>query len=150
VSTQAGVVRQTERHLSSDPPGAAELRELAGDARSILEQSLPPAQRAHVEHAIAVAGTATSLAAIAQALEPYDPEKVHGYLLSRRQVEQTLSHLASLSLGERREIAGLHPDRAPTIVAGVIILLETLALFGLSSFEVSEHDILRGAALGLS
>ena len=44
---------------------------------------------------------------------------------------------------------GLHPDRAPTIVAGVIILLETLALFGLSEFEVSEHDILRGTALGL-
>ena len=45
---------------------------------------------------------------------------------------------------------GLHPDRAPTIVAGVIILLVTLALFGLRGFEVSEHDILRGAALGLS
>ena len=45
---------------------------------------------------------------------------------------------------------GLHPDRAPTIVAGVVILLETLELFGLDEVEVSEHDILRGAALGLA
>ncbi len=50
---------------------------------------------------------------------------------------------------ERREVPGLHPDRAPTIVAGVIILLEVLELFGLDEVEVSEHDILRGAALGL-
>jgi exopolyphosphatase/guanosine-5'-triphosphate,3'-diphosphate pyrophosphatase len=54
-----------------------------------------------------------------------------------------------LTLEERRQVRGLHPDRAPTIVAGTIILLETLALFGLQEFEVSEHDILRGAALGL-
>jgi exopolyphosphatase/guanosine-5'-triphosphate,3'-diphosphate pyrophosphatase len=47
-------------------------------------------------------------------------------------------------------VPGLHPDRAPTIVAGVIILRETMELFGLSAIEVSEHDILRGAALGLS
>ena len=50
---------------------------------------------------------------------------------------------------ERREVWGLHPDRAPTIVAGAIILLETLALFGMGEVEVSEHDILRGAVLGL-
>jgi exopolyphosphatase/guanosine-5'-triphosphate,3'-diphosphate pyrophosphatase len=54
-----------------------------------------------------------------------------------------------LTLAERREVRGLHPERAPTIVAGAIILLETLALFGLNEVEVSEHDILMGAALGL-
>ena len=54
-----------------------------------------------------------------------------------------------MTVDERRQVRGLHPDRAPTIVAGAIILLETLALFGLHEFEVSEHDILRGAALGL-
>jgi exopolyphosphatase/guanosine-5'-triphosphate,3'-diphosphate pyrophosphatase len=58
--------------------------------------------------------------------------------------------LAGLTLAERRQVRGLHPERAPTIVAGAIILLETLALFGLDEVEVSEHDILRGAALGLS
>ena len=97
-----------------------------------------------------MAGTATSLGAIAQRLEPYDPDKVHGYVLSDRECERILDELARLPLRERREVPGLHPDRAPTILAGVVILLETLRLFELAQVEVSEHDILRGAALGLS
>ena len=55
-----------------------------------------------------------------------------------------------MPLAERRQVPGLQPDRAPTIVAGAVILLCVLDLFGLSETEVSEHDILRGAALGLS
>jgi exopolyphosphatase / guanosine-5'-triphosphate,3'-diphosphate pyrophosphatase len=102
-----------------------------------------------VQHAIAVAGTATSMASIAQELEPYDPDKVEGYVVSVSDVREICERLAGLTLAERRRVRGLHPDRAPTIVAGAIILLETLALFGLDEFEVSEHDILRGAALGL-
>ena len=81
VSTQAGVVRQTERHVHSDPPLPGELDALAADVRSVLEAAVPEEQRS-VAHAIAVAGTATSLAAIAQALDPYDPARVHGYVLS--------------------------------------------------------------------
>lgn len=149
VSTQAGVVRQTERHLHSDPPTPAELDELASDVRSILEPAVPERFRRSVAWAIGVAGTATSMASIAQELEPYDPEKVEGYVVTTDECRRILDRLASLTLVERRRVRGLHPDRAPTIVAGVIILLETLTLFGLSSFEVSENDILRGAALGL-
>lgn len=149
VSTRAGVVRQTERHLSSDPPNEAELDQTREDVRSVLLEGVPGDRRNAVEHAIAVAGTATSLAAIAQELEPYDPDKVHGYVLSREQCEEILTRLASLPLAERREVPGLHRDRAPTIVAGVVILIEVLKLFDLHRVEVSEHDILRGAALGL-
>ncbi len=149
VSTQAGVVRQTERHIHHDPPAESELEQLALDVREILAQAVPAQERGAVKHAIAVAGTATSLAAIAQELDPYDPGKVHGYRLAERDCERILSELGSLTLDKRREVAGLHPDRAPTIVAGVLILLETLMLFGLHEVEVSEHDILRGAALGL-
>jgi exopolyphosphatase/guanosine-5'-triphosphate,3'-diphosphate pyrophosphatase len=58
-----------------------------------------------------------------------------------------LAELASIPLEERREVPGLHPDRAPTIVAGAAILLESMLLFGLGSVEVSEADILHGAAL---
>jgi exopolyphosphatase/guanosine-5'-triphosphate,3'-diphosphate pyrophosphatase len=148
-STQAGVVRQTERHLHTDPPSQAELDALAQEVREVVAKGVPPEQRRAVRHAIAVAGTATSLGAIAQKLEPYDPEKVHGYLLSYGECERILGELAKLPLERRREVPGLHPDRAPTIVAGVIILLQTLELFDLEEFEVSEHDILRGAALGL-
>ncbi len=149
VSNQAGVVRQTERHLHSDPPAASELGEVARDVRAILRDGVPPERRRGVELAIAVAGTATSLASIAQELEPYDPDKVEGYVVSAEECRRILDRLASLTLAERRQVRGLHPDRAPTIVAGAIILLETLALFGLSEVEVSEHDILIGAALGL-
>jgi exopolyphosphatase/guanosine-5'-triphosphate,3'-diphosphate pyrophosphatase len=58
-----------------------------------------------------------------------------------------LARLAAVPLEERRRIRGLHPDRAPTIVAGAAILIEVLEAFGLERFEVSENDILRGAAL---
>jgi exopolyphosphatase/guanosine-5'-triphosphate,3'-diphosphate pyrophosphatase len=149
VSTQAGVVRQTERHVQSDPPTSSELDELASDVRSILAAAVPEQVRRSVAWAIGVAGTATSMASIAQELEPYDPEKVEGYVVSLDECRQILFRLAGLKLEERRRVRGLHPDRAPTIVAGGVILLESLALFGLNSFEVSENDILRGAALGL-
>jgi exopolyphosphatase / guanosine-5'-triphosphate,3'-diphosphate pyrophosphatase len=150
VSNQTGVVRETERHIHTDPPTEAELEHTREDVRAILRRGVPEAERDAVEHGIAVAGTATSLGAIAQELEPYDPEKVHGYRLSRGECRQILDRLASIPLEERRRVPGLHPDRAPTIVAGVIILLEVLDLFGLQEVEVSEHDILRGAALGLA
>jgi exopolyphosphatase/guanosine-5'-triphosphate,3'-diphosphate pyrophosphatase len=150
VSTQTGVVRMTERHIDTDPPTSDELEALAEDARTILANGIPDDLRRAVDRAIGVAGTATSLGAIAQELEPYDPAKVHGYVISRDECERILGQLASVPLEQRREIPGLHPDRAPTIVAGVIILLEILHLFDLDKTEISEHDILRGAALGLT
>jgi exopolyphosphatase/guanosine-5'-triphosphate,3'-diphosphate pyrophosphatase len=149
VSTQAGVVRQTERHIDTDPPTDDELRALGADVRSIIADAVPPDRRRGVQHAIGVAGTATSLAAIAQHLDPYDPERVHGYRLPRDEARRILGELAAIPVAERREVPGLDPDRAPTIVAGVVIFLTVLDLFGLEEIEVSEHDILRGAALGL-
>jgi exopolyphosphatase / guanosine-5'-triphosphate,3'-diphosphate pyrophosphatase len=149
VSTQAGVVRQTERHLHTDPPTDEELDRLGADARAIITDAVPEARRRGVEHAIGVAGTATSLAAIAQRLDPYDPERVHGYQLARDEARRILGELAAIPVAERRQVPGLHPDRAPTIVAGVVIFLAVLDLFGLDEIEISEHDILRGAALGL-
>ena len=150
VSTQAGVVRQTERHIHHDPPLPTELDELADEVRKIVLDAMPAERSSAVRRGIAVAGTATSLAAIAQRLDPYDPEKVHGYVLATPQARKLRDQLATIPLEERRQVLGLHPDRAPTIVAGVVILLQVLDLFGLKEVEVSEHDILRGAALGLA
>ncbi|MGA2469394.1 MAG: Ppx/GppA family phosphatase [Solirubrobacteraceae bacterium] len=147
VSLQAGVVRQSERYLHSDPPSMAELRALGRDVRSLIERDVPPAMRRTPSRAIAVGGTATSLAAIDQELAPYDPARVHGYRLELTTVRLLLARLASMPLSERREVRGLHPDRAPTILAGIAILIEVLEAFGLAGFEASEHDILRGAAL---
>jgi exopolyphosphatase/guanosine-5'-triphosphate,3'-diphosphate pyrophosphatase len=147
VSLQAGVVRQTERHLHHDPPPPHELRQLAGDVRAILEAGVPEDVRTRARAAVGVAGTATSLAAIDQELDPYDPRRVHGYVLERAEVELLLARLAQMPLAQRRTVRGLHPDRAPTIVAGAAIMLEVLRAFGLERTEVSEHDLLHGVAL---
>jgi exopolyphosphatase/guanosine-5'-triphosphate,3'-diphosphate pyrophosphatase len=147
VSTQAGSVRQTERHLHDDPPSDKDLATLRASVRAILADAIPEAIRDETDLGVAVAGTATSLAAIDQKLEPYDPEKVDGYTLRVEAIDRMLAELARIPLEERRQVAGLHPDRAPTIVAGAAILLESILLFGLESLEVSEADILHGAAL---
>jgi exopolyphosphatase/guanosine-5'-triphosphate,3'-diphosphate pyrophosphatase len=146
-SLQAGVVRHTERHLSADPPSASELESLAGDVLGLLEAAVAEAPEAHANQGIAVAGTPTSLAAIDLELDPYDPERVHGHRLPLGSIQTMLSRLASLPLSERLALTGLHPDRAPTIVAGVVILVEVMRAFGLTEIEVSEHDILYGAAI---
>jgi len=147
VSTQAGSVRQTERNLHSDPPQEAELARCGEEVRREIERSVPAAVRRSVDDAVAVAGTPTSFAAIDQRLEPYDPDRVDGYRLSRATCDRILARLGALPLDERRAVPGLHPERAPTIVAGGLILIEAMGAFGLDSIEVSEHDILQGAAL---
>jgi exopolyphosphatase/guanosine-5'-triphosphate,3'-diphosphate pyrophosphatase len=81
------------------------------------------------------------------ALEPYDPAKVNGYRLLLGECERMLSRLAAMPLDERREVPGLHPDRAATIVAGAIILIEAMRAFGLEQVEVTDADIMHGAAL---
>jgi exopolyphosphatase / guanosine-5'-triphosphate,3'-diphosphate pyrophosphatase len=147
VSTQAGVVRQTERFLRTDPPRPEELQQLQAEAGEIFAAAVPPDVRGAVGAGIAVAGTATSCAAILQDLDPYDPARVHGFRLLRAQAEMLLPRLAAMTTEQRRHVTGLHPDRAPAIVAGVILLIEAMRCFGLAEVEVSEHDILRGAAL---
>jgi exopolyphosphatase/guanosine-5'-triphosphate,3'-diphosphate pyrophosphatase len=144
-SLQTGVVRHTERHISSDPPTAIELESLAADVRGLIEAAVKPGLEAKA--GIAVAGTPTSLAAVEMELEPYDPARVHGHVLLLPAIQRMLSQLASTPLSERVEIPGMHPDRAPTIVAGVVILVEAMRAFGLDRIQASEHDILYGAAI---
>jgi exopolyphosphatase/guanosine-5'-triphosphate,3'-diphosphate pyrophosphatase len=149
-SLPAGVVRMSERHIHSDPPAPEELERLAGDTRAIFLEGLPSEERTPVRRGVAVAGTATSAAAIDQELDPYDPVRVHGYPLPLATVELLLARLATMDEARRRELAGLDPDRAPTIVAGLVLLVEALRAFGLDRAEVSEHDILHGGALRLA
>jgi len=147
VSTRMGSVRHTERFLESDPPAGRELAALAEDVRRIVRSDVPEERRAGTEHGLAVAGTATSLAAIDLQLDPYDPDQVHGHRVSVAACERMLAMLAARPVAERRRVTGLHPDRAPTIVAGAVILLESIRVFGLEEIEISEADILHGAAL---
>lgn len=149
-SLQAGVVRHSERHISADPPSTSDLENLAADVHHLIQDAIANQPDAKAEAGIAVAGTPTSLAAIDLELDPYDSEQVHGHRLSLVSVQKMLSRLASVPLSERIKIPGLHPDRAPTIVAGVVILIEVMRAFGLDEVKVSEHDILYGSALSLA
>jgi exopolyphosphatase/guanosine-5'-triphosphate,3'-diphosphate pyrophosphatase len=150
VSLPVGVVRLSERHIDHDPPTDGEVEAIALDAQATMAARIPAQERAPVRDGIAVAGTATSAAAIDQALEPYDPERVHGYELSLQTVEGLVARTAAMNEAQRRALAGLQPERAPTIVAGLLILAEAMRAFALPRITVSEHDILFGGVLRLA
>lgn len=150
VSTRMGSVRHSERFLASDPPEHDELEALAADAGRTVLEAVPEEFRGRAAHGIAVAGTATTMAAIDQELDPYDPAKVDGYSLGLAAAERIQAMLAALTIEDRRQVTGLHPDRAPTIVAGATILIESIRAFGLEAIEISESDILHGAALAVA
>jgi exopolyphosphatase/guanosine-5'-triphosphate,3'-diphosphate pyrophosphatase len=139
VSIDIGSVRFTERFIHTDPPADAELDAAAGAVREALAPyELAPKQ------AIGVAGTLTTLAALDL---DGDQARVHGHRLSLDAARAQLQRLASLPLEQRAELPGLEPKRAPVIVAGAVILTETLAHLALDAIEISERDILDGIAL---
>jgi exopolyphosphatase/guanosine-5'-triphosphate,3'-diphosphate pyrophosphatase len=145
-SLELGSVRHTERFLHSDPPEPRELADCAGSVRSLLAEHMPDDVRARVRGAIGVAGTLTTLAALDLELDAYDRERVHGHRLTRDGARAQLERLASLPVSERRALPAMEPERAPVIVAGAVILVEVLDYVRLDAIEVSERDILDGAA----
>jgi exopolyphosphatase / guanosine-5'-triphosphate,3'-diphosphate pyrophosphatase len=146
-SLDIGSVRLTERFLASDPPSEEELESCATAVRALLAERVPDEIRGATRSAVGVAGTITSIAALALGLEEYDRDRVHGFELSAKALDEQLHRLASVSLAERRNLKPLEPERAPVIVAGAVIARETLAFFGLDEMEISERDILDGVAL---
>jgi exopolyphosphatase/guanosine-5'-triphosphate,3'-diphosphate pyrophosphatase len=146
-SLDIGSVRLTERFLDSDPPTAAELESCATAVRALLSERVPEEIRSGTRSAVGVAGTITSIAALALGLEEYDRDRVHGFELTAEALREQLDRLASVPIAERRQMRPLDPERAPVIVAGAVIARETLTFFDLTALEVSERDILDGAAL---
>ena len=146
-SLDVGAVRLTERFLPSDPPTRDELTACARAVRALLAERVPEELLGEVRRAVGVAGTITSIAALDLELHEYDPERVHGHALTFAAVEELVERLAALPLVERREQRPLEPERAPVIVAGGIILRETMHHFRLDELEASERDLLHGAAL---
>lgn len=139
-SLDIGCVRLTERFLRSDPPAPRELLAATMEVRELLP-ALEPAS------AIGVAGTVTTLAALDLGLRSYEPERTHGHRIAFDAVEAQLSRLAGMTLEARLDVPALEPGRAPVIVAGIVILREIMAAYGLDAVEASESDILQGAAL---
>lgn len=147
-SIDVGSRRITELFLHGDPPTRAEVAEasawVAGELKVYFDRL-----RARPGSMVAVAGTATSLAAIDMELEPYDPARVHGYELAGGRLSEIREQLAALTVEKRSAVPGLEPARAGVIVGGAIVLETVLALAGVGSTLVSEHDILYGMVLDL-
>jgi exopolyphosphatase/guanosine-5'-triphosphate,3'-diphosphate pyrophosphatase len=137
MSLDLGCVRLTERFGTDFEAAAAQVRE-------VLATELPDLGP---EAAIGVAGTITTLATLDLGLPQEDPDIVHGHRLSTEAVSAWTERLTRMTVDEIRALRGMHPDRAPVIAAGTVVVRETLAHFDLDELEVSEHDILHGIAL---
>jgi exopolyphosphatase/guanosine-5'-triphosphate,3'-diphosphate pyrophosphatase len=147
-SLDLGCVRETERFLASDPPREVELEACRVHVRETLAAALPPALRPPA--ALAVAGTATTLATLDLGLAREEPDLVHGHVLETAWIAATVAEAARLAVEELRARRGIKPERAPVLVAGGVVLLTVLRHFELPRVEVSERDILHGAALALA
>ncbi|MDR0514367.1 MAG: hypothetical protein LBG81_04295 [Coriobacteriaceae bacterium] len=147
-SFDIGCRRVTERFLASDPPSAAELESAQEWVRITMEPYFQRLKAAFwPDCVVAVAGTATSVVSIHEAMETYDSAKVHRSVISRSVLEGIYRRLSTMTLEERKQVIGLDPGRAHVIVAGLLILREALMLAEQDSFTVSESDILQGILL---
>lgn len=145
-SIDVGSRRITEMFLHSDPPTTAQLDE----ARVYIANAVRPffdSLRVRPRAMVSLAGAATTFAAIDLELVKYDSDVVHLSCLSGARMTDLVTMLARLPLEKRRDVVGLHPDRAPVIVGGGLVMETVLALAGLDSTLVSEHDILYGILL---
>ncbi len=148
ISVDMGCVRMTERHLKSNPPTLAELDACLEDVTGILQRvrRAVPVERA--KRMIGLAGTITSLGAMAKGLKHYDPTQTHGMTLTRVDVETLFHKLSRADLVGRRELLP-DPKRADVIVGGAAVLVAILREFAIEELTVSESDILDGLAASL-
>jgi exopolyphosphatase/guanosine-5'-triphosphate,3'-diphosphate pyrophosphatase len=144
MSFPIGSVRLTEAHVRSHPIPPAEMEELRS-AVSQATRGLEPLAGT----VVAVAGTATTLAALDLRLETYDPEAVEGYSLDASRLRRWIEQLAQLSVEARRQLPGLEPGRADVIVAGLVVLEGLLERIGAKRFNVSGRGVRHGVALRL-
>ncbi len=143
VSLQLGAVRQTERHIASDPPGPDELAALREEAGALVRGALR--EIGGPAAAVGVAGTITTLAAVD--LGAYDPRRVDGHRLPLPVIRRITDALAAVPAEVRATTPGLEPARAGVIVAGAVIAAAVLEEAGLDAMVVSERDLLDGVVL---
>jgi len=147
-STQMGSVRLSERHVHTDPPAAADLRALRNAIAGVLSDAEVAVPEIHTARTfVSVAGTATTIQAIALGLDRYDPDATHRSWLRRADAEAVIADLAAMTNAQRAAIPVMAPGRGDVIVAGGLILIETMHRFGFERTLVSETDILWGLAL---
>ncbi len=148
-SVNIGCVRLTERHLHGDPPLAAEIAATIEDIDAALGQAAAavPAEKART--LVGLAGSVTTVAAIALGLDAYDSARIHHSRISAAQVHEIAGRLLAMTRAERAAIPVMHPGRVDVIGAGALILDRIMTRFGFAEVLVSEHDILDGIAWSL-
>ena len=148
-SVDIGCVRMTERHGRSDPPADGELAGMRRDIDAHIGRAAQSVDFSAARCLVGLAGTVTTMAAIAHQLPAYDPARIHGSVMTAEQVHAIAGRLAGLSREERLAMPVMHPGRADVIPAGAMILDRIVAATGVSEVVVSEHDILDGIAWSL-
>jgi exopolyphosphatase/guanosine-5'-triphosphate,3'-diphosphate pyrophosphatase len=149
-SVDIGCVRLTERRLHGDPPSDDEVQATVADIRAALAlvtEEVPVAEAASL---VGLAGSVTTVAALALDLPAYDPDAIHGSRIVAADVRRVSEMLLAMPRAERAELAVMHPGRVDVIGAGALILRVIVDEFGLDEVVVSEHDILDGIALRLA
>jgi exopolyphosphatase / guanosine-5'-triphosphate,3'-diphosphate pyrophosphatase len=149
-SVDVGCVRLTERSMPSDPPGSAEIEAATAVVDAVLVEALAVVPVHDAATLVAVAGSATTVAAVALGLTAYDPLAIHGAVLTAVQVHEVADELISMPRAKRAALAVMHPGRVDVIGAGALILSRVVELTDVDEIVISEHDILDGIALSLA
>ncbi len=145
-SVDIGCVRLTERHLLDDPPTAAQIAsaEADVDAALALVRAVVPVERART--VVCLAGSSTTVAAVALELPSYDSGAIHGARLPAPVVRQACDRLLAMTRAERAALPVMHPGRVDVIGAGALVLRTVVDRLDLSEITISEADILDGIA----
>jgi exopolyphosphatase / guanosine-5'-triphosphate,3'-diphosphate pyrophosphatase len=146
-SLDMGSVRLFERHVRADPPSAPEI---AAVKAFIVDQLLPLAPPPPGQPLVGMAGTVTTIAAVARGIAPYDPVLIHGARLTLREIAETARRLRELPLAERKQLTGLEEKRADVIPVGAIILETIMAFTRTEEIVVSDRGVRWGVALQLA
>jgi exopolyphosphatase/guanosine-5'-triphosphate,3'-diphosphate pyrophosphatase len=149
-SVDVGCVRMTERHLKDDPPTLAQITAAKRDIDAAIDLAAQTVDLAKAKTLVGLAGSVTTVAAVALGLERYDRDKVHLARLSAESVRQTAADLLAMSREQRAALAVIHPGRVDVIGAGALVLAQIVDRLGLPEVIVSEHDILDGIALSIA
>jgi exopolyphosphatase/guanosine-5'-triphosphate,3'-diphosphate pyrophosphatase len=148
-SVDIGCVRLTERHLHGDPPTPAEVAAARADIRAALETAAATVPVAAARTLVGLAGSVTTVAALALGLASYDPARIHHARVSAQAVHEQTARLLALTRAARAGLAVMHPGRADVIGGGALVLSEIMRRFAFGEVLVSEHDILDGIAWSL-
>jgi exopolyphosphatase / guanosine-5'-triphosphate,3'-diphosphate pyrophosphatase len=148
-SMDVGCVRMTERRLRGDPPTPAQVAATVDDLRAAIALAAVDVPITDPATFVGVAGTVTTLAAIALGLPRYDAEAIHGSVLSAEQVHDVTARLLAMTHDERAALPVMHPGRVDVICGGALVLRTLVEAAGATNVIASEHDILDGIALSL-